>query len=450
MLTADKSSDHGESELTPIFGKGQPALFLGVADFLETSNVPFPFGTIDLFQLSQHKRHIIYPGMIQSLVWVVLVRTEILHEIAQSPWALRVADENDVLLGKISFGGLVKKCPDELQNQAGIQQSIVPVFENSEFTLFHFKFDGAVNHPGRYTIYFEYKENVATIGFVHFEYTKAPSFTSDQIKAIESDPNSFRIIRFDLSCKLCPTLLKVYSGLNRSPDLEKEGCVWQTELASEFSCECGETRYSLEYLKDSLHGMLLQDFGQRLSGLGYVRQYGHSQVKQIVADFTQLLDRERLEQPVQEFIEKHPILLSRFHAKRLFVKPTIVGRFNADFALVDSQNQLLLIELEKPSLKLFKKGGHPSQELMHAYGQVTDWLHQYLQYSGAILEALGLKAEEVVSARGAVIAGRSRTVTHEILRRHLSSPPYQNIEFMTCDDLGVSLLEISKKWRSFQ
>ncbi len=82
---------------------------------------------------------------------------------------------------------------------------------------------------------------------------------------------------------------------------------------------------------------------------------------------------------------------------------------------------------------------------MHAYGQVTDWLHQYAKYPGAILDVLGLKAEDVVSVRGAVIAGRSKNVTHEALQRHLSNPPYPNIEFMTCDDLGVSLLQISKK-----
>ena len=145
------------------------------------------------------------------------------------------------------------------------------------------------------------------------------------------------------------------------------------------------------------------------------------------------------------FIEQHPILLSRFNAKRLFIKPDIVGRFKADFAVVDSRNQLWLIELEKPSLKLFKRDRHPTAALMHAYGQVTDWLEQYARYPGAILEALGLKAADVVAVRGAVIAGRSSDVTVEVLQRHLSNPPYPNIEFMTCDNLGVSLLEISKK-----
>jgi hypothetical protein len=82
---------------------------------------------------------------------------------------------------------------------------------------------------------------------------------------------------------------------------------------------------------------------------------------------------------------------------------------------------------------------------MHAYGQVTDWLHTYTKYPAAILDVLSLKEGDVVAVRGAVIAGRSTDVGHEVLQRHLSNPPYPNIEFMTCDDLGVSLLNISRK-----
>ncbi len=162
-------------------------------------------------------------------------------------------------------------------------------------------------------------------------------------------------------------------------------------------------------------------------------------------DNLRLLDAERLEAPTQDFIEKHPILLSRFSAKRLFIKPNIVGRFAADFGVVDSRNQLWFIELERPSMKLFKKDGHPTAELMHSYGQVTDWLDQYSKYRGTIPDALKLKANDVVAARGAVIAGRSTTVTHEVLQRHLSNPPHPNIEFLTLDDLATGLLNISKK-----
>ena len=431
--------------MSSILSKDQPALFLGVSEFIDSSGVPFPVGSVDLFQLSQHKSHIIYPGMIQSNVWVVLVSTEFLEERDLSKWELRIADKNDVELGKISFAGLSYVGTGESMPKPDTHQIAVAIVKDTQFTMIHFTLDGMVNRPGQYTVYSNYDGNVVPIGSVHFHYRKAPTLTPDKIKAIESDPNSIKTILMGLGCKFCPTKLKVYTGLSRSPKLEKGGCVWQTELEAEFVCECGRNRYSLEYLKESMHGMLLKDFSRELTGLSYVRRYGHSQVVKIVEKFTRLLDTERLEQPTQEFIEHHPIVLSRFHAKRLFVKPHIVGRFKVDFAVVDSRNQLWLIELEKPSLQLFKRDGHPTQALMHAYGQVTDWLRQYAKYPGAILDALGLKAEDVVTVRGAVIAGRSRDVTHEVLQRHLSNPPYPNIEFMTCDDLGISLLEISKK-----
>ena len=144
----------------------------------------------------------------------------------------------------------------------------------------------------------------------------------------------------------------------RSKEREKEGAVWQTDLSDKFACECGKTAYTLEYVKESLHGMLLQDFSREGTGLSYIRRYAHAQIVKIVNEFTQLISSERLEQPVQTFIEQYPILLSRFHAKRMFTKPKIVGRYEADFAVVNSQNNLCLIELERPSLQLFKKDGH--------------------------------------------------------------------------------------------
>lgn len=431
--------------MSAIFSKDQPVLLLGIASFFDSPQGPFPVGAVDLYQLSQHKFHIVYPTTIQGAIWVLLVSTEFIEKRDISKWELRILDENDDELAKVNFEMLSQADKDVSQLKLDIQESAIAILKDSDFTLFHFTLDGIMTRPGRYTVYSDYNGKVTPIGAVHYHYRKAPTLTPDQIKAIESDPNHAKLIRMDMGCNSCPTKLKAYTGISRSPKLEIDGYVWQTELESEFACECGKNRYSLEYLKESMHGMLLKDFSRKLTGLSYIRRYGHSQVVKIVEEFTHILDTERLEQPTQVFIEQHPILLSRFHAKRLFVKPNIVGRFEADFAVVDSQDQLWLIELEKPSLKLFKKDGHPTQALMHAYGQVTDWLHQFGKYPGAVLDALGLKAEDVVSVRGAVIAGRNKGVTLEFLQRHLSNPPYPNIEFMTCDDLAVSLFEISKQ-----
>jgi hypothetical protein len=208
-------------------------------------------------------------------------------------------------LSKATQGELLSK-PD---------RHLIPIPRDSVFMMFHFNLDALVNRRGRYNVYFEHKGNISTIGAIHFHYVKAPPLTPDQIKAIESDPNSVKLIKLILGCKFCPSKLKTYTGFSRSAAQEREGCVWQTDLASEFACSCGRNKYSLEYLKESMHGMLLKDFSTERTGLSYVRQYAHSQVQHIVMNFTQLLDRELLEQPVQEFIENHSILLSRFHAK---------------------------------------------------------------------------------------------------------------------------------------
>lgn len=275
--------------MSSILSKDQPALFLGVSEFIDSSGVPFPVGSVDLFQLSQHKSHIIYPGMIQSNVWVVLVSTEFLEERDLSKWELRIADKNDVELGKISFAGLSYVGTGESMPKPDTHQIAVAIVKDTQFTMIHFTLDGMVNRPGQYTVYSNYDGNVVPIGSVHFHYRKAPTLTPDKIKAIESDPNSIKTILMGLGCKFCPTKLKVYTGLSRSPKLEKGGCVWQTELEAEFVCECGRNRYSLEYLKESMHGMLLKDFSRELTGLSYVRRYGHSQVVKIVEKFTWLL-----------------------------------------------------------------------------------------------------------------------------------------------------------------
>ena len=191
--------------------------------------------------------------------------------------------------------------------------------------------------------------------------------------------------------------------------------------------------------------MLLKDFDIEISNLSFVRRYGHAQIQKIVKDYIKCLDTEKLEQPIQQFIEKHPILLSRFHATRLFYKPGIIGKFQADFVILDSDKQLWFVEIERPTIKLFKAGGHPTAPLIQAYSQVTDWLGEYANYPGAILNALNLNQSDVLSVRGAVIVGRSKSITEAHHQRHLLNPPYPNIEFMTLDDLGNSLLSISRK-----
>ena len=77
-----------------------PALFLGPSDFFRSSGAPFPVGGIDLFQLSQNKTHIVYPGVIKSNVWVFLVREDYISE-ENSGWSIKIKDPSGSEFGKV-------------------------------------------------------------------------------------------------------------------------------------------------------------------------------------------------------------------------------------------------------------------------------------------------------------------------------------------------------------
>ncbi len=420
-------------------------IFLGIADFVEESDQRYPIGGIDLFQLSLHKAHIIYPGIISSNKWVILTSNEFMANCDFSKWEIHIYDDNNNLFSCISFSKHEEKNISEDTLDGLEKKDVVDFYQGYGDNLFYFSIGETISRPGIYKLKSIYDGISEDIGQMQFHYEKSPSLTADQFAAIESDPNSAKYIRIVLGCKFCDSKLHVYTGIRRSSGIEKDGGIWHTDAPDFFKCKCEKTIYSLEYIKESMHWMLTKDFNSNLSHLSYVRRYGHAEVSRVVNGLMSLLSSESYEEPFQKYIENNPILLSRFHAKRLFVKPNIIGKFVTDFVIVDSLNRLIFIELERPSMKLFKKDGHPTADLMHAYGQVNDWLYEYSKYSGAILDQLKLRQNEVVAVKGAVIAGRGSSVSHNVLQRHLSNPPYQNVDFMTIDDLGTSLMAISQK-----
>ena len=229
------------------------------------------------------------------------------------------------------------------------------------------------------------------------------------------------------------------------PELEADGCIYQYDIKGRFICDCGKTNDDLKYLKESLHGMLRKNFSKESLGVSYIRMYAHNQIINIIHEFNKLLINKDKEEIFQEFIEKNPLLLAKYHAKNIFVKPDLLGRFEPDFVILDSRNHLKMIELEKPSLKLFRKDRQPRQELMHAFGQVLDWLDEYKRNPDTFLECLELNRNQITKVSGVVLAGNSKNEDFKNLQRFFSQPTYPDIELVTLDELSNSLLEISKK-----
>ncbi len=439
----------------------KPVIFLGVSDYLDVHEPPFPIGPIDIYRLNHHKAHIVYPGKIKGNTWFFLVSLEFINKIGIKELQINISDSD----GNIMFNWevtdaqmqkVICKIPINSNKTNDVEKINFPskiihhselgiiIPKDSEYGLLSFNVDSMVNHPGAYSIVVHYNDISEKIGEIHFHYKESPQLTADQIQAINSDPNSVKIIVMTFKCKICKDSFKVYTGLKQDSNIEEDGCIWYKDLSDEYQCSCGKSKYSLNFLRESMHGLLLKDLTMKASSLNYKRKYSHEQIQKIANSFNRLIRKEKLEPPIQKFLQENPLLLSRFSAKRLFFKPDILGKYQADFGIVNSENELILIEIERPSIKLFKKDKHPTADLMHAFNQVNDWLAEYSKHPQAVLELLNLHRENIVAVRGAVIAGIKDSVKFDTLHRFLLNPPFRNILFLTLDDLSSSLIQISK------
>jgi hypothetical protein len=428
-------------------------IFIGLSEGVReyTGLPPYPIGPIDIHKLSMEKVSLIYPLNLKNYVWVFLVNEELLDDPEEVSIIVRSDDGSEV--GTATLRGVNHEvvnreglhAPDgPMSADQRIQDGPILYPRNSRWGLLHVSFQWLLKFPSTVYIYASAAEREETIGAVTFGYQKSPSLSTDYLEAIKSNPHSLKFVRTEMACQNCSGRLRAYSGTERNVELERQGYVWQHELDEYFHCSCGTTSLPLKYLKENLHSLIGLDpkLLQVPSIQNYERLYAYSEIDKIVQGFRKLIQQSSDEDPIHEFIRKNPVMLAAFQCRKLFNKPSILGKHQPDFVILNTRRELLLIELEKPSLKLFKKNGHPTADLNHAYEQVRDWKHEYAKYPTAVLEGLKLKPDEVMTVKGVVIAGRSSKPEH--MKRHLSLPPYNDVEFLTFDDLATSLLQISR------
>lgn len=303
-----------------------------------------------------------------------------------------------------------------------------------------------IPEPGEYSLALELEDGKEeTLGKLHFLLVNPLPLTADRIAAIRADPKSMNAVRAVLTCKQCPSKLKTYAGLERSPDREAEGWVWYESLPDRFACECGKTSLSLVYYRKNLLGFV----GGHTGGSGDVNLlplYERSALQALRIGFVEVLNAHPKEEELQQFIQNNPILLHQFPATRLFAKPPILTMCKADFALITPSKELLLIELERTTTKLMIKDGGIAAELSHAIDQVRDWLHIVSDQRLAVLDCLGVARDEVSSVKGIVIAGRDQEYEEESLRR-LKGQDRGQILVLTYDDLLGSLDVLIRDFR---
>jgi hypothetical protein len=140
-----------------------------------------------------------------------------------------------------------------------------------------------------------------------------------------------------------------------------------------------------------------------------------------------------LEDPVQDFLKKHPEILSPTHTRMWPKLP--IGARSTDFVFREPPKDYLLVEIEAPIRSLFRKDGQPHQELVHAINQVTDWLRYIEDNVSTVRGELGLHGISV-QPRSLIVIGRSKDLTSDD-RRKLTT--LQNmvpkLQILTYDDL---------------
>jgi hypothetical protein len=303
--------------------------------------------------------------------------------------------------------------------------------------------DVVVYSPGTYDVFLTTGEVEEYIGTVVFAHVPVAPYTPEEIIALKSDPLATKFVRMDLKCNTCGDGIKAYAGVERSHLLEEQGFQWNLDIKeAEFICSCG-TRISLTPIRTGLHGLLRRNVSpQTESHVAAVRMYERTALEQYCRELLKLIETDTPEEELQNFLESHPIFFHLFLPTKIILKPPILTKYFADFAILNARNELLLVEIERSNLKLLKKDGGKTAELEHAFYQVRTWKQVIDDHRGAALDALSLELKEVANVKGVVVAGRKPPDERKL--RMLRSVSSADIELYTYDDLLGAVTELIK------
>ena len=175
---------------------GLPFVFLGIAEHVQVEEkAPFPFGPVDIFQLSKHKSHFFFPVSLIHFTWVFLVNEKITLSTTTDKPRIEIFSENGEKLFYVDMLGTgpldYKAHPEARFSTKPIiqdtgQKTFVPLPKGARWHLICFKVDRVITEPGRYNIRVRLGNKDTALDEVTFNYQKAELFKPEQIKAIQA------------------------------------------------------------------------------------------------------------------------------------------------------------------------------------------------------------------------------------------------------------------------
>lgn len=402
-------------------------IFLGASDRQDTNPIHPYFQTpISLKNLGFYKQPNLYPADISGLTFHFLVNKSLRNfilefEIRGRPKAIIKAELTS---------------QEEQKKESETEFCINPNWSHISFSIK----DVTMPEPGVIDIYLIDNGKREKFSELYFAFEELEKLSKEELLAIESNLYMAQKVRAILGCKHCKSSMKVYYGTKRDFKLENKGYRFIDDAPDVFICGCGETETPLKYIKSNL-AQTLRTAGIEGRNYNYESIYTESALNQLTKDFLKIIHSNPKEEEVQKFIEENTILLSHFNPKKIKFKTKISDKFVTDFAILDTSNNLLLIEIEKPSTRLFKNAGHATSDFNHAYEQVNDWLYELEESRKPLLDNFGLKSHEVNEIKGFVIAGLAQTEKEEYLRRHkIQKNSFERIKFIAFDELLSSTI----------
>jgi len=176
-------------------------------------------------------------------------------------------------------------------------------------------------------------------------------------------------------------------------------------------------------------------------------------VKEVQARLTQAFDTDS-EVKLLEVLKSNSFLFSNVYSRNFGIQPNFAEvpfgtDYRCDFCwLNDSSDgpEWVLVEVEKPNMRLFNKSGDPSAELNHAIEQVRSWDRYFQRYPAEKARIFGA----VARFRFVLIAGRrSDWQENEAALWRVHHNQTSNIEIHSTDVFHDSLEHYSRSKEHF-
>ena len=164
-------------------------------------------------------------------------------------------------------------------------------------------------------------------------------------------------------------------------------------------------------------------------------------LREILNEYMRLLEQSPIQEHVlQTYLTNYPILLNPSY-RVVHSKFRLGGEYVADFVVETYDGNYVLVEIEKPTDRLYLNNGDPSSALTHAEQQVLNWQSwvrqnvAYLRYQSNLM---------MNDPEGLVIIGRRSQLNGDQIQKldERNRSLRGHLQIVTFDTLSMRLYQI--------